>query len=309
MAALAAVMLAHDKPEHVHRLVRALTGVDIFVHCDVKTTPEVARAMTAGLPDVVAVTPRHRTARGSWGMVEGELAGLRVALERSRAEHIIVCSGSCYPLVTVADLEDELSAWRGLTRIELTPFPYEGWSFRAGQPDGGFWRLNQRFLTIGKHIVLLPSGHPIPLYRRAIPSPLKPHASSHWKIYARKHVQTLLRVLDERPELVRYWRTTFIPEESCAASILSSPELVGSVAEELQHDRTWYIDWRGSEVRGHPRWLGVEDFPRLEEKRNLPPLRPGGSYESGDKLSRKLFARKFGTDDEVLDMIDAKLRI
>lgn len=307
MAALAAVMLAHDRPEHVHRLVRALTGLDIFVHCDSKTTPEVAKAMIAGLPGVVAVTPRHRTARSSWGMVEGELAGLRLALERSRAEHIIVCSGSCYPLVTVADLEDELSAWRGLTRIESTPLPYRGWSLRVGQPDGGFWRLNQRFLTIGERIVLLPSGHPIPLYRRAIPSPLKPHASSQWKIYARKHVQTLLRVLDERPELVRYWRTTFNSDESCVASILSSPELVGSVAEELQHDRAWYIDW-SEDVQGHPRWLGVEDFPRLEEKRNLPPLRPGGSYESGDR-SRKLFARKFGTDDEILDMIDAKLRI
>jgi hypothetical protein len=309
MAALAAVMLAHDRPEHVHRLVRALDGVDVFVHCDSRTAPEVFAAITTGLPDVVAVTPRHRTARSSWGMVEGELAGLRLALERSRAEHIIVCSGSCYPLVTVADLEDELSVWRGLTRIERTPLPYRGWSSRTRRhPDGGFWRLNQRFLTRGERIVLAPGGHPIPLYRRRIPSAIKAHASSQWKIYARKHAETLLRVLDERPELVRYWRTTFNSDESCVASILSSPELVGAVADELQHDRAWYIDWRGKEVGGHPRWLDVEDFPRLEEHRNLAPLRPGDSYEQGDR-SRKLFARKFGTDDEVLDLIDAKLRV
>jgi len=308
MAAIAAVVLAHANPEQVGRLARALAGVDVFLHCDSKTTSEVRDAMTAGLPDVVAVTPRHRTAMASWGMVEAELAGLRVVLDHSRAEHIIVCSGACYPLVSVADLEDELAGWRGLTRIERTPLPYANWSFRAGRRDGGFWRLNHRFLTIGERIVLVYDGYPVPLYRRAIPQVVEPHASSQWKIYARKHAQALLGVVDRHPDLLRFWRTTFRPEESFAASVLSSPALVGEVVDQLHHDRTWYIDWRGKQVGGHPRWLGVEDFPRLVAERGLPPLRPEEPYERGD-ASRKLFARKFTTNNEVLDLIDAQLRV
>ncbi len=307
MAALAAVILAHDNPTHVRRLIGALGGVDVFLHCDSKTTREVYDAMTKGLPEVVAVTPRKRTARASWGMVEGENAGLRVALERSRAEHIIICSGSCYPLVSVAALEDELAGWRGLTRIELTPLPYDGWSWRAGARDGGFWRLNHRFLTIGGRMVLAPGFYPIPLYRRAIPSVIEPHASSQWKIYAREHARLLLQVFDEHPDLLRFWRTAFIPEESFAASMLGSPALVGDVAGQLRHDRTWYIDWRGKQLGGHPRWLDADDFPRLVQERSRPPLHPDDPYERGD-TSRKLFARKFGTDESVLDMIDAELR-
>jgi hypothetical protein len=119
----------------------------------------------------------------------------------------------------------------------------------------------------------------------------------------------VLDVLDHSPELVRFWRGTYAAEESCIASILSSPELVGSVAEEVRHDRTWYIDWDGGEIGGHPRWLDVSDFPRLQLERTRPPLQPDDDRERGED-SRKLFARKFGPDStEVLDLIDEQLRV
>ena len=305
--AIAAVILAHNNPEQVRRLVRALAGLDIFLHCDSKTPSDVLATMTAELPNIVVV-PRHRTARASWGMVEGELAGVRAALERSQAEHIIVCSGSCYPLVSVADLQDELQIWRGLSRLELSPIPYPAWSFRSGEPDGGIWRFNRRFLAVGGRMILVRGGYPIPIGRRSIPPMLNLHASSQWKIYARAHAQTVLSVLDDHPDLVRFWRATFASDESCVASILSSPQLVGSVVEELRHDRTWYIDWRGKEVGGHPRWLDMSDFPRLALERNRAPLLPGDPRVRGDE-ARKLFARKFGADcDDLLDRVDEELR-
>ncbi len=305
---IAVVILAHNNPGHVQRLIRALAGFDIFLHCDTKTPDDVLVAMTEGLPHVV-LTPRYRTARANWGMVEGELAGVRTALERSQAEHIIVASGSCYPLLSAEDLQDELAGWRGLSRLELSPIPYLGWSFRAGKPDGGLWRFNHRFLTIRGSMVLVHHGYPIPIGRRTIPAKFKLHASSQWKIYARKHAQTVLRALDASPELVRFWRGTFAADESCVSTILSSPELVGSVAEEIRHDRTWYIDWHGGELGGHPRWLDVSDFPRLQLERGRPPLQPDDERERGED-SRKLFARKFGHDSEaVLDLIDEQLRI
>jgi len=307
-SSVAVVILAHNNPAQLHRLVGALAGCDIFLHCDTKTPDEVLAAMTDGLPDVV-LTPRFRTARANWGMVEGELAGIRTALEQSQAEHIIVASGSCYPLVSVADLKDELSGWRGLSRLELNPIPYAGWSTRVGGADGGLWRFNRRFLTIRGRIVLVHHDYPIPLGRRPVPAALRLHASSQWKIYAREHARALLRVLDGSPELVRFWRTAYAPDEICVASILASPELVGPVADELRHDRTWYINWHGMEVGGHPGWLEMEDFPRLQQARAQRPLQPGDDRAHGDN-SRKLFARKFTSDsDELLDLIDEQLRV
>jgi hypothetical protein len=228
-------------------------------------------------------------------------------LDRSAADHIVVASGSCYPLVSVVELEDELAQWRGLSRLELNPIPYDSWSQFSAIRDGGRHRFDRRFLTRGGEPVLV-RGVPIPVARRKVPTELRLQASSQWKIYARAHARALLGVLDERPDLVRYWGTTFVPDESCAASILSSPELVGEIAEQLRHDRTWYIDWRGSESGGHPRWLAVEDFASLREARAQPALRPDDRRERGD-AARKLFARKLGAESEELaERIDAELR-
>jgi hypothetical protein len=52
---------------------------------------------------------------------------------------------------------------------------------------------------------------------------LKLYCASQWKIYAREHAQTLLRVLDERPDLVRFWRGAYTPNETCVVTMFSSP--------------------------------------------------------------------------------------
>jgi hypothetical protein len=305
---IAVVVLAHNNPPHFRRLVGALEGCDIFLHCDTRTPDAVVAAMTEGLPQVV-LTPRFRTERAQWSMVEGELAGMRSALEHSQAEHIIIASGSCYPLVSVEDLIAELDGWRGFSRLELNPIPYPGWSTRAGGgADGGLWRYNRRFLTFRGRMIFTHHGFPIPIGRRKVPPELKLHGSAQWKIYAREHARAVLRVLDENPELVRFWRTAFHSDEGAVTSILASPDLVGSVADELRHDQTWYIDWEGVDAGGHPRWLDSDDFPQLQRARTQPPLQPDDDRERGAD-SRKLFARKFGPgSDEVLDRIDQELR-
>lgn len=308
-SSVAVVILAHNNPPQVRRLVRALAGLDVVLHCDSKTPDDVFAAMTDGLPDLV-LAPRFRTAWAQWGMVEGELAGIRTALAHSQAEHIVVASGSCYPLVSVGELEDELRGWRGFSRLELYPIPYHpNWSTRLGGPDGGLWRFNRRFLRIGNRLVLARGVYPIPLGRRTVPATLNLHCAGQWKIYAREHAQTLLRVLDDRPDLVRFWRGGYTADETCVATMLSSPELVGSVAEQLRYDRSWFIDWYGEGFGGHPRWLDPGDFPRLQLNRARRPLQPDDERErSAD--SRKLFARKFRPDaDELLDRIDEELRV
>ena len=305
-AGTAALILAYNNPEQVRRLIGAIDGLDTFLHCDSRTPASVLSAMTVGTRDVVMV-PRYRSPRRLWGAVEAELAGLRTVLGRSSAEHIVVLSGSCYPLVSVGDLQDELAIWRGLSRLQLDPIPYARWSRGSLIRDGGRHRFDRRFLTAGGRVILV-GGYPIPTGRRPIPDGLLLHASSQWKIYARGHAQTLLRVLDERPDLVRFWSSTFVPQESCPASILASPLLTGSVAEELRDGLPWYVDWRGSKD-GHPRWLALDQLPTLLDTRNQAPLRPDDPPSRGEP-SRRLFARKMGpASAELLDRIDEQLGV
>ncbi len=304
MPGAAAVILAHADPQQVRRLIASLVGLDVFLHCDAKTPDRIFSAMTEAAGTGVQAVPRRRTSLASWSLVDAELAGLRMALERSRAEHLIVMSGSCYPLVPVKEIEDDLAGWRGRSRLQLNPLPYRLWS-TARNPDGGLWRFQRRFISFRDQIVFL-RGVPLRTVRRAIPADLRLHASSHWKIYAREHAATLLRVLDERPDLLSFWRTTLVPEESCVASILRSPALVGATSESVCDDLPWYLDWPLGGAP-HPRWLGDEYAAHLEAARFAAARNPA---EHGPRDGhRKLFARKLGSGNAtVLDFIDDRLR-
>lgn len=298
-----AIVLAHDDAPKVRRLLAALDGLDILLHCDLRTPPGVFNDMTRDAGPRVRVLPRLAAKLSSWSLVEAELRALRVWLETSRADHAIVLSGGCYPLVPVSEIRDELAAWGGLTRMLLDPFPHEPWSTRHN-PDGGLWRVRRRFVTFHGNIVSV-AGVPLATIRHKVPEGLVLRASSQWKIYARPHAAALLRALDERPELARFWRSTFVPDESCVASILSSPELVGSASDEICDDLPWYLDWSKPACDGHPRWLHGDDLPALVAARDAP-RRPLDRVVAERDAYRKLFARKISsTEATLLGAIDA----
>jgi hypothetical protein len=209
----------------------------------------------------------------------------------------------------VPELEDELARWRGLTRMQLNPIPHNGWSTPRNQ-DGGLWRFRRRYLTLRGQLVWL-GGVPLRGRRRSIPRELRLHGSSQWKIYARAHAAALLGVLGDRPDLVSFWRTTYVPDEACAASILQSSALVGSIAEQVRDDLPWFINWDRPTRVFHPGWLGEADFSTLEAERNAPPRRPDAAPTGAPDRDRfrKLFARKVSSRaPRLLDRIDYELR-
>jgi hypothetical protein len=310
MTELAAIVLAHSDPTHLKRLVAALEDVPIVLHCDAKAPRQVAQQMLQGLPSRVTLSERLRTSRASWSLVEAELNALRHAVRLSSARHIAVLSGTDYPLVSMQELVDQLASWDGQSLFRNVPIPFPWWDTPTHQ-DGGLWRVQHRFMTLRGQALL---WRDLPLYwpgRRRIPPELELRASSQWKIYARVHVELLLHMVDSRPDLVRFWRSTHAPEESFAASMLGSRAMLGSLAMPPCLALAWYIVWQGTS--SHPRWLCSTDFDRLAEARWAPPIEPAeavGAPGLEIRPHRKLFARKFstGVDTEVLDRIDADLR-
>jgi len=305
---LAVVVLAHADPPQVRRLISALEDVPVFLHCDAKTSPDVFAGMVPGLPDRVQVCRRIPTALASWSLVEAELLALRAALAGSRARHIAVLSGADYPLLPVPELLGELARWDGESYFWNQPMPFRSWD-TPRHPDGGMWRLRHRFWVRGGHVVYLRG---IPLrwpWRRRIPGELTLRAASQWKIYARRHVEALLMVVDTRPDLIRFWRHTLVPDESFAASVLASSALVGPDVLEPCDLHAWYTDWPKAKAVYHPRWLGPEDFDAVARAASG---RSVGPADRGRPASpqRRLFARKLGTDtgSPLVDRIDAELR-
>ena len=311
MSSIAAVVLAHADPEHVRRLVTALDDVPVFLHCDLRTPAAVFEDMTRGLPHRVTVLDRLRTSLGSWSLVQAELNGVRAALASTDADHVLVMSGSDYPLVPVAELRAELDDWRDRSRMQMIPVPTWIWN-TARRPDGGMWRFRYRFVVHRGNLVRVrgvPLRSPWP---RRVPRELRLFASQQWKVLSRRHALALLSVLETRPDILAFWRTTYVPEESCIASILGSPDLVGELASATCNELPWLIDWTPG--GDHPGWITRQHFDRLMQARYAEPRGPGHPdvrTPLNGHAGRKLIARKFSTsvDHGVLDMIDRRLRV
>lgn len=311
MTPLAAVVLAHADPTHVRRLIEALSDVPVFLHVDAKTADTVAEEMVRGASSQVTLCARLPTSLASWSLVAAELVGLRTALRSTSAEHIAVLSGSDYPLVSAPQLVAELSAWVGSSWMWNQPLPYAPWG-TPRHPDGGRWRVEHRFLTRGDRVVYLrdvPLRWPV---RRDVPAGLELRASAQWKIYARHHAELVLQIVDRHPEMVRFWRSTLVPEESFATSVLASPTFAGSDALPPCAAHAWYMQW--PEGRSdHPEWLTDDAFPALAQVAAAPPAEPAeavGTVAEKPLQRRQLFARKFSStrSSRLLDRVDAELR-
>lgn len=305
---VAFVILAHNDAPKIRRLIGALGDSDVFLHCDLNTADDVARSMVPAGTSRVRWVPRRRTRLGTWSLVDAELAGVSMAVETSQATHIAVLSGSCYPLVSMRQLTDELSGWQGLSRLELNRLPYPAWS-TARFPDGGLWRANRRFLGWRGRLLTI-RNRPVPTFRRRVPPELSLYGSSHWKIYARGHARALLELLSATPSLRSFWQTTYIPEELCVASLLKSPDLVGPIADQVIDDLPWFIRWPVPGFTPHPDWLGGSDFDALRSARAAPAPDPSRQIDPRERPAfRKLFARKIGSaSSDLLDQIDEELR-
>lgn len=280
--ALACVILAHTDPVQLRRLIDALDPFPVFLHCDPKTAPEVFAEMITDLPERVTILDRVETGWAKWGNVEAELVGYRAALEHTDATHIAVLTGTDYPLASTAEITAILTDYPDKSIVSVNPLPHSDWG-----RDGGFARLRYRHWAVGKRMLRLP----IP---RRLPRDVVPAGGPQMKILARKHAEIVVHAAETRPDLVEFWRRSWVADETFVPTILNTPGFAPHFADEHESASAWWV-WWGERPSKSPTWLGL-DF-RDE-------ILSGRKY--GQDFPR-LFARKFSTaqSSELLDAIDA----
>lgn len=292
--AVAYLVLGHRLPEQVARLVDRLRHPEdlVWVHIDGKV--DVAPFQSAVVPDqargVVAWASRRTTCHwGGYGIVAATLDGMREVLQlRPDVTHVVVLSGQDYPIATQESVRAFFDRHANTTfmfaKAAGEPRPAEDrlatnddwwWSGNEDHLRRWHYRLPHRWGAVPNRLTPF-----VPL--RRLPAGLVPHQGSAFWAMDAQTVAYVLDFLERRPDVVRFFARSYIPDENLFHMVVMSGPRAASVVQDDLH----YIRWEPVH-RTHPEVLRVEDAPHM--------LR-----------SAKLFARKFDAalDSAVLDLLD-----
>jgi hypothetical protein len=288
---IAYLILAHDNPRHLSRLLSALASPTsaFFVHIDKKSTVEFGHALAA--ESVTFSSERFAVHWGDFSMVEATLSLMNQALsDRRRFDRLVLLSGVDYPVRSPAYIESFLQRHGDVEFISMVRMP----SLAADKP--------LRRLT---------SFHPSPdetllrsFTRRALRKlrltprerdfgkvlgDLVPYAGWQWWALTRGACEHIQRFCAANPRIVSFFRGTQIPDEMLFQTIIANSPYQTKVRRNLT-----FADWTAG--RRSPALLAREDVQRLASTTGFG---PDDVYGDGEIL----FARKFS--DQTQDAVDA----
>ena len=307
---VAYLIQTHKNPEQIYRLIRTLIQGSpqcrIVVSHD-NSQCQLDEALVGSLGNVSVLY--NRAHRGDFSLVQGYLDALRWLIRGNVAfDWIVNLSGQDYPAQPLPRIE----AFLAETKFEgfmhhfdaFSNSPSNAWGARQGRDRYLYhyrvltrgltrweWRLSrlpaqavnriQRFIRLNTSADLL-------LGIRASAPPF----NSHFVCYGGPYFMTLSRrcaeyidhFIQQRPDVVDYYKRTFNPDESFLHTVLAN-----SGRFRFCNDSKRFIDWT-VDFAGHPRILTVADLPRIT----------GGEFH---------FARKFDIerDGKVLDLLDESI--
>jgi hypothetical protein len=260
----------------------------------------------------VTFLPQHKVYWGDFGHVAASLEGLRWVRSRN-LDYAILLTGQCYPLVPIGEIEARLGQCGGKSFIQHEAFSLPCRSVllkqelrrlfsRAPVPSRarlwlkrviGRYGDTNRTNNIEKkmapfdwgesgvnriiyyHIFSRERAIRVPFFTRETPLLLLPYGGESYWCLSRECVDYVLKFVESNPEVVRFFKNTFIPCETFFQTILANSPLRISLINDVVH----YLEWEGN------------SSPNI--------------LESSEKAlaSGKWFARKFESLD-VLDEID-----
>jgi hypothetical protein len=218
MARIAYILLCHRNPAAIVAQARRLTaaGDRIAIHYDGRAPRSDFDRIRSELRDVagVAFARRVKCGWGEWSLVAATLSGLRTAIEAfPDATHFYLLSGDCMAIKTAEWAHAYLGA-RSADFIECVDYFRGGWIKTGLREERLVYRhpFNERknkrlfyaSLALQKRLKL----------ERRVPAGLEMMIGSQWWCLRRSTAEAVLGFLKSRPDIVRFFRTTWIPDET-----------------------------------------------------------------------------------------------
>ncbi|MCC7321205.1 MAG: glycosyl transferase [Rubellimicrobium sp.] len=219
MASIAFVLLCHKDPDAIVEQATQLTaaGDCIAIHFDARAPAAEFESIRAGLRGNDRVTFARRRIRcgwGEWSLVEATLLAVEAAVAAfPRATHFYMVSGDCMAIKSAVHAHRYLDS-ADVDHIESFDFFESGWIKTGIREERLIYRhwFNERThkrlfywsLDLQRRLRL----------KRDIPADLEVQIGSQWWCLRRSTIEAILDFIRRRPDVLRFFRTTWIPDET-----------------------------------------------------------------------------------------------
>lgn len=297
MMRIAYLILAHQNPRHLSRLLAALRNRDdfCFVHLDKKS--DATQFSLKNKESVEVLEQRIAVYWGDFSQVEAIQALLLKSLMSGvHFDYFMLLSGSDYPLHSTHYIHAYLEYHRGQEFINAVKLPCAAASkplsrIRQYQPCASDSWVQRKTWQWAVRSGLRQAERD---YREALGA-LQPYAGSTWWGLSHAAASYALNFCEQHPEVVDYFRNAVCPDESFFQTILCNSPF----AEKIRRNLT-YADWSAGGAR--PSQLNEQHVTQFERKN---PWMLGDVYGRGEAL----FARKFSDqDDHLITRLDQNVR-
>ncbi|MGR3714154.1 MAG: DUF5928 domain-containing protein [Shimia sp.] len=225
MARIAYILLCHKDPEAIIKQARSLTatGDYISIHFDARANPDHYRAIQAALghnPNVAFAHKRIKCGWGEWSLVEATLYAVQTAENKfPRATHFYMVSGDCMAIKSSEYIHSFLDD-NDVDFIESFDYFESDWIKTGMKGERLIYRhyFNERtqprrFYTafnLQRRLGLT----------REIPADIQVMIGSQWWCLRRQTIEAVLNFTETRRDVIRFFRTTWIPDETFFQTIV-----------------------------------------------------------------------------------------
>jgi len=225
MTQIAYILLCHKDPEGIIAQALRLTaaGDCVAIHFDARAKPaefDRVREALAGNPQIAFARRRVKCGWGEWSLVAATLQAVRAAVEAfPGATHFYMLSGDCMPIKTAEHVRTWLEREEA-DYIESFDFHASDWIKTGIKEERLVYRhwFNERqrkrlfyaSLNLQRRFGLT----------RKVPEDLKIRIGSQWWCLRRRTIEAVLNFIDRRRDVVRFFRTTWIPDETFFQTIV-----------------------------------------------------------------------------------------
>ena len=225
MAKIAFILLCHKDPEGIIAQAERLTaaGDCIAIHFDARASRihyDSIRSALRDNPRVTFARARIRCGWGAWSLVEATLLAVEAAVAAfPRATHFYMLSGDCMAIKSAEYAHGFLDA-NEVDYIESFDFFNSDWIKTGMKGERLIYRhfFNERThkrlfyaaLAAQKRLGLA----------RPIPPDIQIMIGSQWWCLRRRTIESVLEFVRKRPDVMRFFRTTWIPDETFFQTIV-----------------------------------------------------------------------------------------